>query len=1026
MSRQTLLAVLFVAISTSSFLCHAQVTSLNGLTGAVGATGSTGITVTTSSPNIVIQNTGVTGVTGSTGIGVSGATGAVTITNTEPFTTTSTAYVQTAPSATQTVNQPANTQFGVVNNTSGSSSPYSTMLWTDPNYALPGTGTSPGVYLYGGPTSANYAVTPGLYLYDALNVNWNCYNPGSDLSGLWEQCRVLDLNMIAGQRGFGHMQGIVETKTGIGDGSQFQRYMNAFGGSVTYNDESITGETVHVSQLGWLSGNCSTGCTTGSTLVSVGASPSCTGDCPASLFADGGFLLDTASRLSPPTATITPYSITEWSITSNVATFISANSLSAGDYVSLTGFDASGSFFNGVTAQVLSTGLSGSQFEINFTYVNEPVTTETAATTIGYGTENGVLFYNLSGIAMTPSTAIGFVNSSSCTPTTATGNPANVISMTCNITLTSGSFTTGSMYLNGGFDSQVQVTSFGTPSGGVQSVTFNTFYPWNLSGAAAMQGSSVDGLAFIQTGTLLTQPVAYMAIGATSSSQLIYGNCAFGYCTGAASGSNILKSGGITFYPVAEITGTNNGAPGAAQLAYNTIPFSSGDSLVGAPAAEVQMSGLNIYMSQATPVDLSAHSRILQLVDGGPYPMENDIEITPYNYTQNVFTTLGTGIFGNAINLSTPPITALLNIAGGGTGSSSYDIFNDNGSASGHFNFSRASGTYSFGGNVYIHSTLGVAGEVQAYSLNIGSASQFQVDTSGDATAASLTVNGNVSASGVTTLTNGADNTALYVGSGATTDFGSDAYVEATAATGLGAAFTLIRADTTGYDSIDLLTASSGFPGWSIQMGTGAADLTIFDRAPFVTALDCQSGATNPCTFGKPIVATNGAFSGGVTATALAVTGVTTLTNGADNTALYVGSGTATDFGSDAYVEATATTGLGAAFTLIRADTTGYDSIDLLTASSGFPGWSIQMGTGATDLTIFDRAPYVIALDCQSGASNPCTFGKPVIAPSYQETLYTPASSSATCTTGQFTDDSNYHYVCVATNTWKRVALSSF
>jgi len=44
----------------------------------------------------------------------------------------------------------------------------------------------------------------------------------------------------------------------------------------------------------------------------------------------------------------------------------------------------------------------------------------------------------------------------------------------------------------------------------------------------------------------------------------------------------------------------------------------------------------------------------------------------------------------------------------------------------------------------------------------------------------------------------------------------------------------------------------------------------------------------------------------------------------------------------------------------------------------------------------------------------------------FLETLATPASSSAACTAGQFTDDANYHYVCVATNTWKRVALSSF
>ncbi|RUT27071.1 hypothetical protein C0V97_02285 [Asaia sp. W19] len=40
--------------------------------------------------------------------------------------------------------------------------------------------------------------------------------------------------------------------------------------------------------------------------------------------------------------------------------------------------------------------------------------------------------------------------------------------------------------------------------------------------------------------------------------------------------------------------------------------------------------------------------------------------------------------------------------------------------------------------------------------------------------------------------------------------------------------------------------------------------------------------------------------------------------------------------------------------------------------------------------------------------------------------LETPASSSAACSPGQTQDDSNYHYVCVASNRWKRVALSDF
>lgn len=40
--------------------------------------------------------------------------------------------------------------------------------------------------------------------------------------------------------------------------------------------------------------------------------------------------------------------------------------------------------------------------------------------------------------------------------------------------------------------------------------------------------------------------------------------------------------------------------------------------------------------------------------------------------------------------------------------------------------------------------------------------------------------------------------------------------------------------------------------------------------------------------------------------------------------------------------------------------------------------------------------------------------------------LSTPSSATATCTAGQMTHDANYHYVCVATNTWKRAALSTW
>ncbi len=40
--------------------------------------------------------------------------------------------------------------------------------------------------------------------------------------------------------------------------------------------------------------------------------------------------------------------------------------------------------------------------------------------------------------------------------------------------------------------------------------------------------------------------------------------------------------------------------------------------------------------------------------------------------------------------------------------------------------------------------------------------------------------------------------------------------------------------------------------------------------------------------------------------------------------------------------------------------------------------------------------------------------------------LIAPATSSSTCASGQFSYDANYYYLCVAINTWKRTALSSF
>lgn len=61
--------------------------------------------------------------------------------------------------------------------------------------------------------------------------------------------------------------------------------------------------------------------------------------------------------------------ITAWSITGNVVTFTATNTFTAGEIVRISGLTA-GSFMNGVSFNVLGTGLSGTAFEVNYVHAN--------------------------------------------------------------------------------------------------------------------------------------------------------------------------------------------------------------------------------------------------------------------------------------------------------------------------------------------------------------------------------------------------------------------------------------------------------------------------------------------------------------------------------------------------------------------------------------------------------------------------------------------------------------------------------
>ncbi len=124
----------------------------------------------------------------------------------------------------------------------------------------------------------------------------------------------------------------------------------------------------------------------------------------------------------------------------------------------------------------------------------------------------------------------------------------------------------------------------------------------------------------------------------------------------------------------------------------------------------------------------------------------------------------------------------------------------------------------------------------------------------------------------------------------------------------------------------------------------------------------------------------------------------------------------------------------------LQAQTTSSGNNTALGASAGSTvvqtnsSTFIGVGAGQTTDGLFDCTALGYGAQCTTyqqvmlGDTNvtQTVFHGTMIGPGFRETLTTPANSSAACSAGDFTDDANYHYVCVSANTWKRVALSSF
>jgi len=83
-------------------------------------------------------------------------------------------------------------------------------------------------------------------------------------------------------------------------------------------------------------------------------------------------------------------------------------------------------------------------------------------------------------------------------------------------------------------------------------------------------------------------------------------------------------------------------------------------------------------------------------------------------------------------------------------------------------------------------------------------------------------------------------------------------------------------------------------------------------------------------------------------------------------------------------------------------------------------------GTSQNNVRMINDANGQLTINTVTGGNLQVNANGVFTTESFHVNLATPSSSSAPCTVGQIGADTKYIYVCVATNMWKRSALSSF
>jgi hypothetical protein len=559
----------------------------------------------------------------------------------------------------------------------------------------------------------------------------------------WTICKTHDDTFNISQPGIHQNHSVFMDQAANGDTDITAEYLTAFGGNTANSDEAVIGHLMHVYQRGFVSGLVTGGASTGSSMITAGTL-ACTGKCDESfsggLFSPGGMLLDTHAAGITATivgcatpisnigcaasatglngmyydisgATVTPS--TAWgNIVPSSCTVRSASLYQVLQSMTCTITLGSGSGHFAATSAHIQ--LSGPfQEESIVTAVTPGSGTDSVTFTSRYawdnsnGNTNGALVMQggpggqaliLAGTQTSAPIAYQVVGATSSTRVYF----SNCVEGQCN-GIQSSNFITpenGTLFNSGTLTRTTHVVTLSVTGGGAQSIYL---LPAGTSIVVSGAGDATfDGTFTVVSNTMdRFNPVITWAQTATDSTTTTFN------ATGVKPQ--------ITFYPMAFITGTNNGLVGVAQLGTNSVPFANGDSVVSAPTSQFQSKGFEVNSGQMTPNSPGYNSNQVQVFDAGPSPpfsqyyASNPRANAPGYVGQNMF--YSNGAYANFFNFNFRPANngALINVIGNdpvsGASNIPYYLFQDQLASAMGIIVSPASLTFGINGNLSVSGT---------------------------------------------------------------------------------------------------------------------------------------------------------------------------------------------------------------------------------------------------------------------------------------------------------------------------------